>query len=299
VYQHEPSESDARRADQSRRLADRLDRLSVPLAENVLRRAIELHHEDEFGGGTIDVAMVEQIGAELGIGADVIRRALLEELQTERDDASGIVERLFGPDRVTGGIVTRSAGDEIDARVEEWMRRHEGLRPRAQSGRSVRWERDPGIGSALRRGMKRTQGTGALRTSPRVITRQTEVGSNEHLVEIEADTSNTKTESAGIGLAAGLGAIGVGVGVAAVGSFAPEPVEFLAAFLPGLGAAIFAASAYARARIKRTKDGINRALDGILHPVVTHRNEDRRQRGRGRRPTWAHIVEEIVDEIFD
>ncbi len=280
------------------RLADRLDRLSLPLAENVIRRAIELHHDQEFEGGTIDVATVEQIAGELGIGPEMIRRALLDELQTERHDDDGLLDRLLGPDRVTGGLVTKSASEDLDRQVEEWMRRHEGMRPRAKNRRAVRWERDPGIGSALRRGFKRAQGTGALRTWPQVTTRQTEVGHDEQLIEIEADTSKVKAESAGVGAATAFGAVAIGAAVAAAGTFAPDVVEFLTGFLPALGGAILAAGAYARSRISRTKDGINRALDGIVHPHVVRRNADRRERG-SRKPTWAHIVEEIVDEIFD
>ena len=54
---------------------------------------------------------------------------------------------------------------------------------------------------------------------------------------------------------------------------------------------------YARHRIARIKNGINRALDGILNPELVRGNEDRRRRGR--RPTWARMVEEIADDIFD
>ncbi len=267
------------------------------MAENVLRRAIELHHEEQFGGGTIDVATVQQIGAELGIRADVIRRAMLEELQTDHHHSDGWLDRLLGPDRVSGGMVTRAEADALDRQVEEWMRRHEGLRPRAKSGRAVRWEKDPGLGTALRRGLRRTQGTGVLRSAPLVITRQTEVGPREQLIEIDADTSRVKGESAAIGVAGALGAVAVGAGVAAAGTFAPDAVEFVAGFLPAIGATAVAMTVYARHRIARIKNGINRALDGILNPELVRGNEDRRRRGR--RPTWARMVEEIADDIFD
>lgn len=298
MYEQRRRRDQVETTDQSHRLAARLDRLSLPLAENVIRRAIELHQDKQFEGGTIDVATIEQIAGELGISSETIRRAILDELQTERHEEDGLVDRLLGPDRVTGGLVIRARSDDLDLQVEEWMRRHEGMRPRSKNRRAVRWERDPGIGSALRRGLKRTQGTGALRSWPQVITRQTEVGHDEHLIEIEANTSKVKAESAGVGAATAVGAVAVGAAVAALGTFAPDAVEFLAGFIPALGGAIVAAGAYARTRIKRTKDGINRALDGIVNPQIVRRNEDRRERGR-RRPSWANIVEEIVDEIFD
>ena len=285
--------------EQSRRLADRLDRLSMPLAENVIRRAIELHHDEQLDGDSIDLEMVEQIGAELGIRKDIIRKALIDELQTERDHGDTVIDRLLGPDRVSGGIVTRADREALADRIAEWMHLDEGMRPRAKNAGAVRWEKDPGIGTAIRRGMKQSKGTGALRASPKVITRQTEVGSDEHLVEIEADTSHARAESAGVATAVALGAAGVGTAIA-VGT--GNPLGFLAGFLPGIGVAAFAARAYARARIRAMRDGINRALDGILHPRDDEDARSKRRKGRGRgqrKPSWVHIVEEIVDEIFD
>jgi hypothetical protein len=293
----------------SERLADRLDKLSVPLAENVIRRAIELHHDQTFETGerTIDRELIEQVGAELGIGPDIIRRALIDELRTERDERrSTLGERVLGVGRVSGGVVVKGTADDVEDATARWMAHHEGLRPRAKSARSVRWERDSGIGTAIRRGMKQSKGTGDLRRSPSVITRQTQIDPDEHLVEIDVDTSNIRTEAVGIGfaLAAAAGALAAAVGLAS-----EQVAAALAVLLPGLGAALGGVALYARSRIARIRRGLNRALDGILHPIDTLRHRDghprsddddggRRSRKR-RKPTWADVIEDIVDEIFD
>ena len=300
----------------SDRLADRLDKLSVPLAENVIKRAIELHHDQTFETGerTIDRALIEQVGAELGIGPDVIRRALIEELRTETEEGRRpIIERLLGVDRVSGGVVVAGSADAVEDATAAWMGRHEGMRPRAKSGRSVRWEQDSGIGTAIRRGMKQSQGTGELRRSPSVITRQTEIAADEQLVEIDVDTSNVRTQAVGVGI--GVAALAAALAVVA-GVASGQFFTALGVLVSGMVGSLVGATAFARSRIGRIRAGLNRALDGILHPIDSWRgrgdrsrrdDEDddddrdgrRRRKRRRRKPTWADIIEDVFDEVFD
>lgn len=116
--------SRAEREDQAgEELAARLDALSRPLAERVLGRAIELDHEAraeaEAAAETIDFAALKEVAFEVGISEDALKRALLEELDTDIDHNARPIERATVPDTVRGGLIVHGTADDVQRRLSE------------------------------------------------------------------------------------------------------------------------------------------------------------------------------------
>lgn len=280
-------------------LADRLDRLSVPMAENVLRRAIDLHQDQTFDDSTIGWKEIETVGAELGIDTATLRQALLHELETEQDDTQSVFDQLFAPGTVTGGIVAEADAATVLDRLDTWMREHEGMSPVRRRGGAVMWEPS----SLLQRLLRGAGNSGELRSHGPVTTRVSEVGSGDQLVEISLDAHQVKTVVIAILAAfAGLG-VAIGAWASSANSFdaLPTALEFLVPMLASVGIGVGVAWTAARSRLRQIKRGINQALDGIVH--FTTLKKRKHKGSHGKTPRWREIVEEIfeevVDEIFD
>ena len=102
-------------------LADQLDALSKPLAERVLGRAIELDSaaqaEAEAAANTIDYDMLRDVALEVGISEDSLRKALLEELDTDKDHDVRPVERA-----TVLGLIGRRVALLLERRIVGWIR---------------------------------------------------------------------------------------------------------------------------------------------------------------------------------
>lgn len=126
-------------------LAERLDALSRPLAERVLGRAIELDHEQATSAAaaadSIDYEMLKEIALEVGISEDALRRALLEEIDTDKDHAPRPIERVTVPDSVRGGLIVPGTAEEIGRRLRDYLERIEGLSETGSSGDQSVWTR--------------------------------------------------------------------------------------------------------------------------------------------------------------
>lgn len=273
-------------------LADRLDALSRPLAERVLRRAIALQQESDHGPETISRRALEQIAGELGIDEAAVVAALRDELESGVEAGSGRWRRI-APERVTGGRVVDGDRAEVTDAVVRWMTRHEGMRPRSRAaGGGIRWEKDDRWRTALRQGLKLSRGTGTLRNLPSVVHRQTAIGVDEHLVEIDADTAIVGRTAAAVGggLAAA-GAVAGGAVAAGIGG-GPDIVQFLAGFVPLAAAGAGSALAIARSWTSSVRKSIERALDGISNPDLQGRS------GRPK-PAWARALDDVADVVDD
>lgn len=125
-------------------LADRLDALSRTLAERVLGRAIELDHqattEAEAATETMDYDTLREIALEVGISEESLKRALLEELNTEKDHNAGPVERLTAPDAVRGGLIVDGRADEVADRLRSHLSEVEGFQELRHAGPFTAWE---------------------------------------------------------------------------------------------------------------------------------------------------------------
>ena len=124
-------------------LAEQLDALSRPLAERVLGRAIELDHvaraSAEAAADTIDYDMLRDVALEVGISEESLKKALHEELNTEKDHGARPVERATVPDSVRGGMIVSGLAEEVAQRLRDYLERVEGLEQRHQSGPLSEW----------------------------------------------------------------------------------------------------------------------------------------------------------------
>lgn len=129
-------------------IADRLDALSRTLAERVLGRAIELDHqattEAEAATETMDYDTLKDIALEVGISEESLKRALLEELNTEKDHNASPVERLTAPDTVRGGLIVNGRAEEVADRLRSHLSDVEGFRELRHSGPFTAWEKRAG-----------------------------------------------------------------------------------------------------------------------------------------------------------
>ncbi|MFO7549529.1 MAG: hypothetical protein R6X29_11780 [Acidimicrobiia bacterium] len=271
-------------------LASRLDALSRPLAERVLRRAIELQQEADSGPERISRESLDQIACELGIAPAMVQEALRGELETSFDSSRRTGLRL-APDRVAGGRVVTGSSQQVTNQITSWMTRHEGLRPRSPApGGGVRWEKDDRWRTALRQGLKLSQGTGSLRRLPSIVHRQTEVNAGEHLVELDADIGAVSRTAAIVGGTLAAAGAAAGGAVAAGVPGGSDLFQFLVGFVPlaavGLGSAI----TIARTWTTSIRRGIDRALDGIAHPPSL---------ASPAKPGWARVLDDVADVVDD
>jgi hypothetical protein len=124
-------------------LADQLDALSRPMAERVLGRAIELDTEAraaaEEAADTIDYDTLRDVALEVGISEESLKKALLEDLDTDKDHDARPVERATVPDTVRGGVIISGLAEEVAARLADHLERVEGLRQQRRHGSSTDW----------------------------------------------------------------------------------------------------------------------------------------------------------------
>jgi len=127
----------------SEELAEQLDSLSKPLAERVLGRAIELDSaaqaEAEAAANTIDYDMLRDVALEVGISEESLKKALLEELDTDKDHDARPIERATVPDRVRGGLIVPGLADDVAQRLANYLKRVEGLEERRRMGNEAEW----------------------------------------------------------------------------------------------------------------------------------------------------------------
>jgi hypothetical protein len=111
----------------SEELADRIEAVSQPLAERILGRAVELDAEQKAAArdasATLDYETLKSIALEVGITEEALKKALLEELDTDKDHGATPSERVTVPDTVRGGLIVPGSADELAARLDEFVRR--------------------------------------------------------------------------------------------------------------------------------------------------------------------------------
>lgn len=281
---------------ETRRIADRLQQLSVDEAERVLGRAIDLQVNAPGAdpSGTLDTDMLARIAAELDIDERHLQQALLEELLRVETEAPGLLDRLLVPSAMTNhGPV---AGDTAAVRevVDAWMVNHEGLRKRAENSAISKWEQDRGFGAFVRKSLKLSRGSRSLRTAAGVTTAVRPATDDQQVVVLEADTSNLRRLA--VGLLAGAAAAGVAV---TAGSAAVDATGFgLDNVLAGAGTfVLFGGGVLIGVKMwaNRIRDGLGRALDAIRSPHLVERTTSVPSTVR----RWVDQIRGVADEVRD
>ena len=196
---------------EARRVADRLQQLSVGEAERILERAIDLQINAPGAdpSDTLNSDVLAQIAAELDIEQRHLQQALLEELLRVEVEEPELLDRLLVPDAITAhGPV---AGDAASVRrvLDDWMVNHEGMRKRAENPAVTAWEKDQGLGAVVRKAMQLSRGKRSLRTAQGVTSAVREATDTQQVVVLEADTRNLRRLA--VGLLAGATVAGAAV----------------------------------------------------------------------------------------
>jgi hypothetical protein len=242
-------------------------------ADKILRRAIELQTDESSRRvEPINRDKLVRMARELNVDPDFLLRALAEhQAGALRDDRlDNVWQKLLAPDKVMATRIIKGETNRVEAAAQDWFRNHEGLRPRRHLEDGILWEKDSHPITSIRMGLKLSQGTGALRTTPGVTHRVREVKPGEQLVSIEADTARLrKTGQTLLAVGAVATAASVGVGATAFGG-ALEPATIA---LTLSTAAVFAGSTIfgIRAAFNRLKRSVNRALDAVGDKFVQRR----------------------------
>jgi hypothetical protein len=274
--------------------SDRLDALSRPLAERVLQRAIELHSQDQLGPERLTRTQLDQIASELGIDPAYITQAITAELQTEaKAPEMTLRERVFAPDRITGGQIIHGDQATVEKSIIQWLRGAEGFKPRARTGSGYRWERDDHWATKLRLTLGDKSSTGSLRGLKTITHRHTDMGDGRHLVELDADTRIVSWTAGGVAAGGAVLAVAGGATTAALGS-GSNVFDFLVVAIPTATVGVSASLITAKAWASSIRRGIDRALDGIATPELF-----KSRRGKKRKSGIAKVLDDIGDKLED
>lgn len=257
---------------QARLVADRLQQLSVPEAERVLERAIELQTAAPGAGpgSAISTEMLARIAEELEIDVAHLRQALVEELFRVHVEEPDLIDRLVAPDTVSANGPVPGTEAEVRAVIDAWMGGHEGMRKRAEDRSRTVWERDRSLASTIAHALSSSRGPGTLRRAETVTTSVRPATDVEQVVVVEADTGNLRRLA--IGLLAGAAA--TGALVAGVGA-AIDPSGFgVGPAAAGLGTfAVLGGGVVIGVRMwaGKMQDAVTRVLDAVRSPHLVAR----------------------------
>lgn len=244
-------------------LASRLD---AHAAERILRRAIELHSDDQ--DDTYDLSLIHKVAAELHIPPEYVAAAMAEELQVSPAAPLRLIERLFIRDRIAVTRIAHDSVDEVTERTKTWMSRHEGLRVAKPTPQGIQWAKNPSPMVAVKASLKMQQGTGVLRSARHVTTEFRPIG-DATAVSVSADA---RLARAGAISAAALSSVGLAVlnGVLWDSLFS---FQYAIAVVLGIVISVAIAAAVAKAWATSVRTGLDRAATGITDPETLESHE--------------------------
>jgi len=239
-------------------------RLSSEELERVIRRAAELQTAREALPEQLDDEAVLQIGAEVGLHEQHLRRALLEiraeGMVPEAPEDRSVPHRLWGAAFVQASRVVPGTVDEVQGRLDAYLHSAESLRQvRGRSGVSV-WEPASDLVSQVRRGLN-LSGHGFMLAKARRIEIAIEpVETGRCLVTVSADLRNQRAEHGGGGLFGGaVATTGVTLSLVLAAGFPVALVLPLAA-----GTAFGGGMLVARRTLRSAREKVDLAVQGLL-----------------------------------
>jgi hypothetical protein len=188
------------------------DEPSIPrdALERVLARATELQGTTGEATDALSESRLLEVAREVGIDAQHLRQALAEERARIAFDApeGGPVLDALGSALVHGQRVVQGGASDVQARLDGWLPRMEGLAVRRKAAQRTSWEprRDP-LGNALR-----ALGAGGRRfdlvRADQVLAAVTPVDDGKSVVRFDVELSGVRKShrATALGLAVGLNA---------------------------------------------------------------------------------------------
>lgn len=273
-------------------------RLTPDQAAAVFRRAAELEAQgasppDE----TLDLLALEEIGREVGLSPQAIRRAVAE-LQAAPPasavPAPAARPGLLGTPVVVVERTVPGAPAEVGSRVDEWLW-HQGLEKRRQRPGRSEWVPRRGLVAGLRRNLdvgRRLKLNDVCRLGLGVV----DAADGRSRVRIEADLGeyrrNLKAGLVVAPLATG-GALAA-VGLVGLGYAGGPDVEVILAALPAGAGLAAGGGGVARAVLRRRRASVVEALEGLCDQLEYPRWE---QPGWVR-PAGARRLQATVDDAW-
>jgi hypothetical protein len=169
-------------------------RIDQAALERILQRATELQSKDrEIGEGLTDTELM-QLGEEVGILPQHLRKALSEERSRALVAADrGFVTRVAGPSRVAAQRTVNGKPEKIEAALRDWMEEGELLQVKRRYPDRTSWERKEGAFASLKRSFGAGGRKYVLAGATEVVAKVTATGEEQSHVQLVADLSNKRT----------------------------------------------------------------------------------------------------------
>jgi hypothetical protein len=237
--------------------------------ERVLARAAELQaHSVEPSEGMTEQDLIE-LGGEVGIAPDHVRRALAEErtriVHPDSEPGGAAVSGWFGPTYVSASRVVRGTPAALLAALDEWMQRQESLQSRRRQPGRLTWEPRRDFLGNLQRGFNFRGRPYELVQTGEVAATAAAIDAERSLVRLDADLSSSRRRSViGSGVLAG-GGVTTGSGLVALATLFPEGSLLVGGLVGGAwaGLGMLAAAGVARGQ-RRKHSRVHGALEQIL-----------------------------------
>lgn len=242
---------------------DSLDRGAL---ERVLARAAELQaHSIEPSEGMTEKELVE-LGREVGISEDYVRRALAEErTRVDLPQETGAVANWFGPSLIGASRVVRGSPAKLLGALDEWMQKQESMVSRRRLYDRLTWEPRRDFLGNLQRGFNFRGRTYDLVAVSEVSGTAAAIDDERTLIRLVADLSASRRRSTiGSGVVAGGGVVS-GSGIVALATLFPEGSLLIGGLVGGVwaGMGMLIATSVARAQRRKTSR-VHAALEQIL-----------------------------------
>ena len=238
--------------------------------ERVLTRAAELQaHTVEPSEGMTEKELVD-LGGEVGISSDFMRRALAEERTrigspSEATSGSTTLVGLFGPERISASRIVRGSPSAILAALDDWMQRQESMLSMRRMTDRLTWEPRRDFLGNLQRGFNFRGKTYELVVASEVAASVAAIDAQQTLVRIDADLGAARRRSTvGSGVVAG-GGVASASAIVGLATLFPEGSLLIGGVVGAVwaGSGVLIASAIAR-RQRRKVSRVQLALEQIL-----------------------------------
>lgn len=262
-----PDDKPARSSSPAVPLPTPLDRGAL---ERVLTRAAELQAQTvEPAEGMTEQELVE-LGGEVGISADFMRRALAEErtrlaAPSSATSSNTTLVGLFGPESVSASRIVRGTPAAILSALDEWMQRQESMLSMRRMADRLTWEPRRDFLGNLQRGFNFRGKTYELVAANEVAASVAAIDAQRTLVRLDADMGAARRRSAiGSSVVAG-GGVASASAMVVLATLFPEGSLLIGGVVGAVwaGSGVLIATAIAR-RQRRKASRVQLALEQIL-----------------------------------
>jgi hypothetical protein len=240
----------------------RIDRGAI---ERIIRRAAELQASGRDLGDGLTEAELHQLGREVGIPAQYLQQALMEErTRSIVAEAPGFIAWLTGARFVVAQRTIDGEPGRIREALHVWMTDGELLTVKRRYPDHTSWEQRRDVFSSLKRGFKIGGRDYVLATAKEVIGQVSRVDDARAHLYLVADMSNTRRSHLG----GGITMTGIGGGVTLIGLTlsVAVPVAVIPAAVGGIAG--FAIARHRRTELERVQVALEQVIDRIEHGEI-------------------------------